>query len=132
MRHAARRDTGDIAAHAAQYAAQTGMTPEAALEKFGLAPPDIPPGGEEIWNWFWELHAGRGATGFGPLPLSWGDMDAWARLAGLAPRPWEAAILRRMDAAWLDAWARTRQPDRQAPSHASSYASRSQNPDGTP
>ena len=106
MRHAARRDTGDLAAHAAQYAAQTGMDPDGALEKFGLAPPAIPPGGEELWNWFWELGSGRGSSGFGPLPISWGDMAAWARLAGLDMQPWEAAILRRMDAAWLDAWAR--------------------------
>ena len=68
------------------------------------AVPDVPENGEYLWAWFQELSSGRGNNGFGVLPLSWADMAAWARLTGNLPEPWETAILRSMDGAFLAVW----------------------------
>ncbi len=92
--------------HIAQLCRQTGKTPE----ELGLpadadsAPeiPDIPCGGEQLWQWFWELDSGRN-SGMNPCPLGWADMAAWAALTGIALAPWQALLLRRMDGAWLNA-----------------------------
>lgn len=66
--------------------------------------PEIPAAGEHLWNWFWELHSGRGG-GFGPSPLSYQELAAWARLTGSEPGPWEVRALRKMDNACLAALA---------------------------
>lgn len=92
-------------AHFLQVCKQTGKTPEEL--GFALpeeAVPDVPENGEYLWAWFQELSSGRGNNGFGVLPLSWADMDAWARLTGNQPEPWETAILRSMDGAFLAVW----------------------------
>ena len=68
---------------------------------FGLAPPDVPEDGAALWAWFWELASGRGSNGFGPQPISWGDMVAWATTYCIDLQPWQATILRAMDGAWL-------------------------------
>ena len=94
---------GNLLDHVRQYAGQCGVTLREALEKYGLEEPQVPPGGSDFWTWFWELADGRGGNGFGPLPLSWQDMDAWARISGIELQPWQARILRAMDAAWLEA-----------------------------
>lgn len=99
----ARRGSDDRLAHAGQYARQTGQDLDKVLGKFGLAEPEIPPGGELYWEWFHELSAGRGSSGFGPLPLSWPDMAAWATISGIELQPWQADIFRAMDQAWLKA-----------------------------
>lgn len=92
---------GDMLAHAEQYAAQMGLALEDVLERFGLERPEIPEGWEHLWQWFWELSAGRGHNGFGPLPLTWPDIAAWAHTGGIDLQPWQAAVFRAMDAAWL-------------------------------
>lgn len=102
----ARRGSDDRLAHAEQYARQTGLPLEEALAKFGLEEPEIPEDGEPLWEWFWELSSGRGHTGFGPQPLSWQDMEAWARISGIELQPWQAVIFRAMDRAWLAAVAK--------------------------
>lgn len=89
-------------AHLLQVCKQTGKTPE----ELGVSlpedvAPDVPENGEYLWAWFQELSSGRGNNGFGVLPLSWADMDAWARLTGNQPEPWETAILRNMDDTFL-------------------------------
>lgn len=97
----AARGQGDMLAHAEQYAAQTGLDPDEALTLFGLEAPEIPEGFEPVWAWFWELASGRGHTGFAWLPLSWTEMDAWARMSGIDMQPWLAGMFRAMDRAWL-------------------------------
>ena len=94
---------GNLLEHVRQYAGQCGVPLREALEKYGLEEPEVPPGGEPLWQWFWELSAGRRHNGFAPPPVSWADMDAWARISGIALQPWQARILRAMDAAWLEA-----------------------------
>lgn len=95
-----------MAAHVEQYAAQTGLPVADAMRRFGLDQPDIPEGFEDVWAWFWELHQARGHTGFGPLPLSWADMAAWAAVSGIGAAPWLIWLFRAMDRAWLDEYAR--------------------------
>ena len=85
-----------------------------ALERFGMELPDVPEGFEHLWDWFWELASGRGSNGFGPLPLSWESMAAWAGIAGVPLAPWLARIFRRMDTAWLSEQAKQTSKTRQA------------------
>jgi len=49
------------------------------------------------------LDSGRGGNGFGANPLSWSEIKAWAELTGNDLREWETRMLKRMDAARLEA-----------------------------
>ncbi len=91
--------------HIKQYARQTSEPLEKVYEKFGYELPVIPEGFGEIWLWFWELSDGRQNSGFGPSPVSYGDMAAWAALSGLGLAPWLMRIFRAMDNEWLAAQA---------------------------
>lgn len=88
--------------HACQQLGKTpeelGFTSDAIEDE-----PDIPDEGEYLWNWFQELSSGRGNNGFGPSPLGWSDIEAWARLTALLLTPYETLTLRSMDVAWLTA-----------------------------
>ena len=64
---------------------------------------DIPPEAEHLWLWFWDLHAGRGSNGWGPAPIGYADIEAWSRLYGTEPTPWEVQTLRQMDNSYLAA-----------------------------
>lgn len=55
-----------------------------------------------VWPWFLDLHADRGSTGFGPAPITYPSIDAWARLTGWQPRPREVEAIRALDRAWRD------------------------------
>lgn len=59
--------------------------------------PDIPPAGQLLWEWFWELDAARGGNGFALNPIDFQTIAAWARLTGIAPTPRDVLMLRRMD-----------------------------------
>ncbi|MCQ4160861.1 hypothetical protein NON00_13080 [Roseomonas sp. GC11] len=58
----------------------------------------FPEGMQHVWNWFLELDAARGGTGFGPLPLQWGEIHAWMSATGARPTPWELNLIRDADA----------------------------------
>lgn len=94
--------------HIEQLSRQTGKTPEALGLVSGAAGAgvEISADMEGMWRRFWELERGRTGNGFGRNPLSWPDIDAWARLTGERPTPWQIAALRDMDRACLDALAR--------------------------
>ena len=55
--------------------------------------PPLPPAGRHVWAWFCDL-----ARTTGDGPLSYPDLDAWSRLTGVRPRPWEIALLTAIDA----------------------------------
>lgn len=57
-----------------------------------------------LWGWFQDLSAGR-TSGFGPGPITWEGMQAWATLTGTYPAPWEIRALRELDAAFLSSGA---------------------------
>lgn len=75
---------------------QTGvMPPELANEK------EVPPPVRYIWQWFEELHTARGGSGFGPSPISFCEIDAWARLTGRLPEAWEVQVIKDIDVCYL-------------------------------
>lgn len=54
--------------------------------------PEVPPGGEHIWEWFWDIVSGKGAEeGF------WSCLRCWAEMTGERPSPWETEVLARMN-----------------------------------
>lgn len=56
---------------------------------------------EYIWNWFLELSSGRTSSGFGPNPLTFPDIAAWARLTRAYPTAAEVKTLLVLDRMWL-------------------------------
>ena len=63
---------------------------------------EIPPEGEHIWQWFWQLSSKRGG-GFGPGPLTYTEIQAWIGTTGTIVRPYEIDILNDMDGAYMRA-----------------------------
>lgn len=61
--------------------------------------PPFPEGAEYLWRWFAELDNDRGDTGDGPAPITYQDIEAWARLTGRKPRPWEVGVIKALDTA---------------------------------
>jgi hypothetical protein len=61
---------------------------------------------EHLWHWFCDLSAVRTGSGFGANPIGYGEIEAWARLTGNDPTPWEVSVLRRMDIAALEKFAK--------------------------
>jgi len=53
-----------------------------------------------ISEWFNELHAGR-QYGWGPQPLAWSEIDAWARLTRRRLTYWVIARIREIDNIFL-------------------------------
>jgi hypothetical protein len=74
---------------------QTGRAPEE------LVGPELPPAAEGIWMAFLELAGRRHVSGFGASALTYGDLDAWARLTGRRVSPLEVRLLTRLDDTWL-------------------------------
>ena len=65
--------------------------------------PPLPAAMARVWSWFVEVSMGRGGGGFGPAPLSWPVIDAWARLMRRQPTPFEIECFFALDAARLNA-----------------------------
>ena len=94
-------DGSTLAAIARQVERVTGRWPDDIPE-----PPDIPPELEHLWVWYWQLRTAQPSAGFGPAPLSFGEMDAWGRVTGNRLQPWQVDVLLAMDAAFLEAQAK--------------------------
>ena len=67
----------------------------------GLDGPECPPAAAYLWQWYMEIAAARGGSGFGPNPLSFTEIEAWSRLTGNRPGPWETGTLRAFDDAFF-------------------------------
>ena len=78
-----------------QFERQGGVSE--LLAKYDL---DIPPAAEHVWGWFQDLAAGR-TCGQIMNPLTWADIDAWARLVGITPAVWELSAIKALDATFL-------------------------------
>lgn len=99
-------DGAGLRDHIEQLCKQTGKTrKELGLSGDDDDDDDIPQAGRHLWDWFWELHQGRGSNGFSPNPISWTELDAWARRFGLDLNPFELCALKSMDRAYLAACA---------------------------
>lgn len=72
--------------------------------------PRIPAGGELFWRWFGDLSGTRSMGFSGYQPITYAEIDAYARLSCLALEPRHVAILRAMDRAFLDAVEKARPP----------------------
>ncbi|WP_435406470.1 phage tail assembly chaperone [Pseudomonas juntendi] len=75
--------------------------------------PELPAAVDHVWGWYLELHAARGGSGFGPSPIGFTEMAAWAALTGNHPSPWEVETLRALDQAHLDHQAENKPPTKQ-------------------
>ena len=63
-----------------------------------LIPPEMNAEAERLWGYFLELHNARGSSGFGPLPISYTEIEAWTRLCNVPLEPWEVRAIRLTDA----------------------------------
>lgn len=61
----------------------------------------IPPEGEHIWSWFWELSARR-PQGFGLSSIPYSEYKAWLDVRKPLIHDWEIEILTKMDNAFLE------------------------------
>ena len=69
-----------------------------------LISPPLPDELAYLLEWFDKCAAGRGSADLGgKLPLTWAEIDAWARLSGIQPTPFEVGILRGLDTIYLGA-----------------------------
>lgn len=71
---------------------------ERALDK---KPARVPEAGRLLWQWFIALSETRTYHMAGPNPISFGEIEAFARLHRWPIEPRHVAIIRAMDAAWL-------------------------------
>lgn len=79
-------------------AAERQGSPVARAE---LAGPELPVELAHVWGWFLELHLARGSSGFGPAPIGYGEINAWAALKRLRPVLLEMECLVALDQLWL-------------------------------
>lgn len=71
-----------------------------AARKIGedaLTGPAMPESMEYLWRWYTELAQGKSEGMLGVGPLTWVDIDAWARHMQRSPEPHEVEALFRID-----------------------------------
>lgn len=66
----------------------------------------MPPAGVYLLRWWRQLRSRcrSGVAGMGgvvPEPITWPDIDAWARHTGARPAPWEVETITALDDVWL-------------------------------
>jgi hypothetical protein len=66
-----------------------------------LEPMELPYMLNYLWSWFCDLSGGRGYAEFGPLPLSYSEIQAWAALTKNEPTAWEVNVLKQIDREFL-------------------------------
>jgi hypothetical protein len=73
--------------------------------------PKVPEAGRLLWSLFVEISASRTYHAAGPHPLSFAEIEAWARLFRWPLQPHHLAAIRAIDDAWLaHAFAKIRPP----------------------
>jgi hypothetical protein len=68
----------------------------------GGARPRLPDFARYWWQAFADLHAARQWHAHGPQPITLAEIEAWGRMNRVALAPRHVALLRAMDAVWLD------------------------------
>jgi hypothetical protein len=63
--------------------------------------PTLQPEIAYLWDWWQSLHASRSAGGFGANPITYSDIEVFARVMRERIEPWEARAIRAVDDAWL-------------------------------
>ena len=69
----------------------TGRMPEE-----GINPVEFPDVLYDLWNWFLDLHASRGA-GMGPSPITQLDLFAYSQLHQVRFEQWQLSAIRQLD-----------------------------------
>ena len=77
--------------HLRAIAKQTRRIPDA------LRIPELPETLQGIWDVFIQIHRRRAGNGFGAVPISWSEIDAWQRLHQVQLSVWEVDCLAAMD-----------------------------------
>lgn len=72
----------------------------------------VPPGGSLIWGWFMDLNATRTWHQNGPNPITYADIEAFARLHRWSMSAHHVAVLRLMDAAYTEDFYSRRERER--------------------
>ena len=80
--------------------ARSGREPDALANA-----PRLPHGCERLWQDFADLHECRGSNGFGPMRITYADIDAWQRINRVSLEAWEIAAVRKADTAFLTSFA---------------------------
>lgn len=62
----------------------------------------VPEAGRDLWRIFLTLSEARGFGQVGPNPVSFAEIEAWARLMRVPIAPHHVAAIRALDAEWLD------------------------------
>lgn len=62
----------------------------------------VPEAGRVAWQWFCDLHATRTYHFAGPNPISYQEIEAYARLQRWPLEPRHVALIRALDAVYLD------------------------------
>ncbi|MBV2144402.1 hypothetical protein KUG47_12950 [Falsochrobactrum sp. TDYN1] len=62
----------------------------------------LPPGGILLWDWFMDLNSARTWHANGPNPISFSEISEYARLYRWSIQPHHIAVLRAMDAAYVE------------------------------
>jgi len=78
--------------------------------------PEIPPGAEYLIGLFYGAGSAM-PTGMGLVPLSWQEIEAWARCSGLEDSitPWELQVVRRLSEAYTSEYSKASDPKRRPP-----------------
>jgi len=64
--------------------------------------PRLPAGGELLWDWFLDIHRSRSVHAGGLNPITYGEIEAYARLYRWEMRPYHIEVLFALDRAFLD------------------------------
>jgi hypothetical protein len=79
-------------------ARQTRETPPELTELTAVRCPVLI---EYLWRGFLELCSARGSGGFGPEPLSYFEIESWARMTRRTLTGWQVRVLKMLDAVYL-------------------------------
>lgn len=82
-----------------------GITRRERNLNFGVPVPEIhiPDGCDYLWEWFFDISSGVDRAGDGYCcPITFSDYAAWERMTGAIVKPEEYAILRSMDASFVE------------------------------
>jgi hypothetical protein len=92
-------DGSSLLDHLLVAEARSGIKPQILADA-----PELPPGCEELWHIFRELHACRGNNGLSIQRITYADIDAFQRVAGLKLAQWELNAIRKADLAFIARW----------------------------
>ncbi len=75
---------------------------EAVRHHLAGKPSQVPVGGRLVWGWFNDLCRTRTSNGFGPNPISFSEIEAYARLYRWPLEPRHVDTIMAMDRVWMD------------------------------